>query len=392
MGDEHNKKPGFLFDGKGQTLLSKLKKVDTRLEKHGGIQRVFLYYKFDEEVNAWVKGLLGRRYSMSKKCWHLPYNDESRTALQRMGVQVSFEWGNSEKMKQRAPKKPTKHVINEKTREKINEVRTWMEQKRYSESTIRTYVSFLRQFFSKHSDVPWDGLNRDIVSAYNHMFFIKGGRSLSAQNQWISAMRMYIQVQRLDDGFMVELERPRKVQRLPNVLTKEEVGRIIRSTRNAKHKCLLAIVYGAGLRIGEALRLRLEDIRRTENLLYIRKSKGNKDRRVPLSQTLLNVMEAYYIAYRPRQLLFEGQGGGSYSPRSAQQVLKRACLVAGIGQKVTLHTLRHSYATHLLEQGVGLRYIQEVLGHNSPKTTMIYTHVSGKRLSQVISPIEDIKI
>ena len=155
---------------------------------------------------------------------------------------------------------------------------------------------------------------------------------------------------------------------------------------------MLSLIYGAGLRVGEALRLQLKDVRPSEDLLYIRRSKGRKDRRVPLSATMLKLLRNYIQIYQPKQYIFEGQNGGMYSARSAQQLFKRACQRAKILLPVTLHTLRHSYATHLLEQGVGLRYIQEILGHSSPKTTMIYTHVSGKRLSEVRSPLEDLDL
>ncbi len=175
-----------------------------------------------------------------------------------------------------------------------------------------------------------------------------------------------------EDIISEEIERPRKIQYLPNVLSKEEVRSILLSCVNIKHKCLLTVIYGAGLRIGEALRLKLTDIRIEEHLLYIRNSKGKKDRRVPLSKTMIKMIEEYRIACKPEDHLFEGLEGEPYSASSAQSILRRSVKKANIGIRVTLHTLRHSYATHLLESGVGLRYIQEILGHNSPKTTMIY--------------------
>ena len=152
------------------------------------------------------------------------------------------------------------------------------------------------------------------------------------------------------------------------------------------------VVYGAGLRIGEALHLELSDIRREEGLLYIRQSKGKKDRRVPLSESLLKALEDYYRAYKPKRYIFEGAKGGMYTDSSSRKVLSKAVKKVGIDRDITLHTLRHSYATHLLEKGVGIRYIQEILGHNSPKTTMLYTHISGKRLSEIRSPLDDLDL
>lgn len=189
-----------------------------------------------------------------------------------------------------------------------------------------------------------------------------------------------------------DLVRPRKRRQLPNVLSLKQVERILNSTSNQKHKTLLVIVYGAGLRIGEALRLKLTDISRDESLLYIRDSKGDKDRRVPMSQIMIRELERYYRIYHPRVYIFEGAKGGMYTQSSARKVLKRAVRRAAIRKHVTLHTLRHSYATHLLERGVGIRYIQELFGHGSPKTTMLYTHVSGKRLGEIASPLDDLDI
>jgi len=276
--------------------------------------------------------------------------------------------------------------------QKIDEMRRWMQQKRYSSSTIQTYLSFVTRFFAKNDDVSWDEVTMENVIEYNHRHFICNKRSHSSQNQWINAIKLYLHVHHLDVGSLTGIERPRKQQRLPNVLSREEVRRIILSTGNMKHKFLLSITYGGGLRIGEVLRLQLDDVRGEERLLYIRDSKGQKDRRVPLSDRMFEMYREYQMAYKPVQYVFNGQGGGVYSQSSAQKVLKRAVSQAGIKIHTTLHTLRHSYATHLMESGVGLRYIQEILGHNSPKTTMIYTHVSGGRLSEVRSPLDDLGI
>ena len=196
------------------------------------------------------------------------------------------------------------------------------------------------------------------------------------------------------DGQVVpgEIERPRRERKLPEVLSRDEVQRIIQCVGNLKHRTLLIVIYGSGLRIGEALRLRWPDISRDERLIYIRNAKGSKDRRVPLPEKTIQALETYYPAYRTREYIFKGQNGGQYSDRSVQQVFKRAVKKAGIKRHVTLHTLRHSFATHLLESGADIRYIQEILGHNSPKTTMLYTHVSSKKISEFRSPLDDLDL
>ena len=267
----------------------------------------------------------------------------------------------------------------------------WMEQKRYSSSTITTYLSFVRQFFARVSIAPVD-ITPEVISGYNHQHFIKTRKSYATQNQWINAIKLYLRVNQLNIGSLDDIERPRKQKKLPNVLSKQEVQAILEQTPNLKHRTLLMTIYGAGLRIGEALNLTVHDIRSRESLIYIRGGKGKKDRRVPLSDKLLGMLRTYYKSYRPGHYLFEGVGGGPYSNKSAAQVLGRSVKRAGIQSRVTLHTLRHSYATHLTNSGVNIQYLQEILGHNSPKTTMLYTHLSGKDISQIKSPLDDMDL
>jgi site-specific recombinase XerD len=176
------------------------------------------------------------------------------------------------------------------------------------------------------------------------------------------------------------------------VLSEEEVSRLFAATNNLKHKALLMLIYSAGLRISEALQMKISDIDSNRMQITIRQGKGKKDRTGLLSEQMLTILRSYYQLYEPRQYLFEGSSGGKYSTRSAQQVLRQACQRAGIHKKVTLHTLRHSFATHLLEAGTDLRYIQVLLGHSSSKTTEIYTHVSTKALKDIKSPLDRLKL
>jgi integrase/recombinase XerD len=178
---------------------------------------------------------------------------------------------------------------------------------------------------------------------------------------------------------------------LPNVLSKEEVKKILDAPANIKHRAMLSLIYACGLRRGELLNLKPADVDSKRKLLIIRQAKGRKDRVAPLSEKIIGLLREYYKTYRPQQWLFEGQDQGEqYSEQSLQSVLKHAVKKVGIKKPVTLHWLRHSYATHLLEKGVDLRYIQELLGHKSSKTTEIYTHVSEKKLINIISPFEDL--
>ena len=188
-----------------------------------------------------------------------------------------------------------------------------------------------------------------------------------------------------------KIHRPRPEHKLPNVLSRKEVKLILEAHRNIKHKTMLSLIYSCGLRRSELLHLKPGDIDSKRNLIVIRQSKGKKDRIVPLSLKILEMLRAYYQQYRPKKYLFEGQQAGTiYSEQSLQSVLKQALQKANIKKPITLHWLRHSYATHLLEGGTDLRYIQELLGHNSSKTTEIYTHVSTKSIQHIKSPFDDL--
>ena len=188
-----------------------------------------------------------------------------------------------------------------------------------------------------------------------------------------------------------KIHRPKQAKLLPNVLSKEEVKLILNAHSNIKHRTMLSLIYSCGLRRGELLNLKPNDIDSKRGIVIIRQSKGKKDRIVPLSPKILEMLRDYYVISKPKTWLFEGQNVGEhYSEQSLQSVLKQALQKVGNTKPVTLHWLRHSYATHLLENGTDLRYIQELLGHNSSKTTEIYTHVSTKSIQQIKSPFDDL--
>ena len=214
-------------------------------------------------------------------------------------------------------------------------------------------------------------------------------KSVSYQDQCISGIKQFIAFKKLtiED---IDIKRPNKDKKLPTVLSKLEVKSILDATKNLKHKTLLSLVYSAGLRIGEALNIRPDDIDIERGLIHIKSAKGRKDRYTLLAPSLVPLLQAYLNHYTPKHFLFEGRNGETYTQVSARQVLKKALRLAGIKKYATLHTLRHSFATHLLEGGTDIRYIQELLGHNSPKTTMIYTHVSSTNLSEIKNPFDNL--
>jgi site-specific recombinase XerD len=266
-----------------------------------------------------------------------------------------------------------------------------MEQQRYSPNTVKTYIeainTFLEFFHTKELETI---SNADLVE-FNHSFILKKRYSSSFQNQVINALKLFflkVENRKLD---IDQIERPRREHKLPDVLSKEEVGKMLKVTENLKHKCLIALIYSCGLRRSEAINLKLEDIDSGRMLIKIRGAKGQKDRYVQLATFMLLLLKDYYKEFRPKDFLFEGQNGAPfYSGESIVKVIKNSAMKAGIRKRVYPHILRHSFATHHLEQGTDLRYIQELLGHGSVKTTERYTHVANKAISKLRNPMDDL--
>ena len=269
--------------------------------------------------------------------------------------------------------------------------RQFLFSKRYSANTIKTYTDALSVFIRFMANKPPLQWNLQDIIHFNNEYILKNGHSVSYQNQMVNAIKLFLRVTENRQIKIEEIHRPRPEHRLPNVLSKEEVKAIMQSLRNVKHRCMLSLIYSCGLRRGELLNLKLLDIDSRRNLVIVRQGKGKKDRVVPLSEKVLGMLRAYYLAYKPKNWLFEGQiAGQPYDERSLSEVLKQATRKAGITKPVTLHWLRHSYATHLLESGTDLRFIQELLGHKHSKTTEIYTHVSTHSLQKIKSPFDDL--
>lgn len=261
---------------------------------------------------------------------------------------------------------------------------------RYSDSTQRTYYHMFRSFLCYVYPLPLHRVTRQHVMRHHFDLVHKKDVSRSYQNQSINAIKFYLEHVLKQDRQFFDLERPKKQQRLPDVLSSEEVAGILKATHNLKHKTMLTTIYSAGLRMGELLNLRIGDIDSDRMRIWIREGKGCKDRLTTLSPHLLELLRAYYRHYRPKHYLFEGPQGNPYSGSSVRKVLAKAVKKAGIARAIKPHTLRHSFATHLLEQGTNLRYIQTLLGHTSAKTTEIYTHVSSKNLEEIKSPLDRI--
>ena len=273
----------------------------------------------------------------------------------------------------------------------LERLRRELRLRNYSPKTIKSYTSCIRTFVKYWGARGVIELSGEDIRRYLLFEIEHEGLSASTVNQIFNALRfLYVEV--LKKPFVIGgIPRPQTEKKLPVVLSQEEVKKIFSVARNPKHRVMLMLVYSAGLRVGEVVKLEPRDIDSSRGLIHVRGGKGRKDRYTVLSPLILEQLRGYWKLFRPLRWLFEGERPGkSYSIRSAEKVFENAVKAAGIEKEVSIHSLRHSFATHLLESGVDLRYIQELLGHTSSKTTEIYTHVTQKKLGLIRSPIEQI--
>ncbi|OAV45894.1 hypothetical protein A3850_011415 [Lewinella sp. 4G2] len=271
--------------------------------------------------------------------------------------------------------------------EVVHRTKEQLQVRRYSPSTLKSYLAHLRHFCATYPKKTLADVNDELLRSYL-VGRAKGGNfSESTQGQALNALKFWLeQVEGRPKAF-IDL-RAKKKKSLPTVLSVAEVKRLFEVVDNRKHRCILKIIYGGGLRLSEVCRLRIADIQSDRLQIFVHGGKGKKDRYTTLSARFLVELREYYKEYRPQYWLFEGQSGGQYSKRSVQAILRKAVERSGVNPYCTVHTLRHSYATHLLETGTSLRHIQVLLGHASTRTTEIYTHVSNKERRQVISPLD----
>ncbi|HCY45166.1 MAG TPA: recombinase [Flavobacteriales bacterium] len=257
-----------------------------------------------------------------------------------------------------------------------------LELKRYALNTAQTYVSHFEKYINFYTGKELNMLNENDIRTYlKHL--IDQGYSDSSLNQAVNSIKFYYEIVQGMPNRFYHVERPRKKQTLPKVISKEEAKKLINCTNNIKHKCIASLLYSSGLRRSEVLELKITDVDSSRMLIHVRNAKGGKDRHTLLGNNLLSDLRNYFRQYKPQDYLFEGQNGGKYSPQSVAKIIKNAGKTAKIRLTVTPHILRHSFATHLLESGVDLRYIQSLLGHSSSKTTEIYTHVAVNQLSVI---------
>ena len=357
---------------------------------HNG--RVRLIFRYDKEVVKLIKTLPLYAWDKENLWWTIAHTEGALAKLASYCELCGWTYRYLEDLRHlnRKPRLKPEEVVN------YRQVPACYLDKltvlRYSNNTIKTYKDCFCEFINYYSTKDINEVTQEEIQAYLLYLVEERQVSTSYQNQAINAIKFYYEKVLRGPRRIYYIERPRKEKLLPSVLSEAEVKKIIESISNLKHKCLIMTCYSAGLRISEALNLKPTDIDSKRMMIHIRGGKGKKDRITLLSVRLLEILREYFKLYKPGEYLFTGQMGGPYSERSAQLVLKEAARKAGITRHVTLHTLRHSFATHLLENGTDLRYIQSLLGHSSPKTTQIYTHITTKGFDQIKNPLDNLGV
>ena len=267
-------------------------------------------------------------------------------------------------------------------------LRAAMCSRKYSPKTVRAYCRYVKEFLDYIGKPPKEGTETDVTQFLAHLEKTRKA-SASTLNLAISSIRFFYKTV-LGLQIATERKRPKADRRLPLVLSKNEVRRLINSLQNCKHKSMLMLAYCGGLRVSEIVDLRIHDLDPERRTIYIRRAKGRKDRYTLLSDAAWSVVSAYVEAERPQYWLFEGRSPGTrLTIRTVQSVFYSACEKAGLSKHVSIHSLRHSFATHLLESGTDIRYIQTLLGHSSPTTTAVYTHVARRDFLKIRSPLDE---
>lgn len=369
---------------KGQVLIIKEK---------GSLKLHFLYH--DELIKA-VKQIPFYRWDAAQKHWVLPfspkYEQEIRQKIADLGMEMTFREKTESSFEKR-----TKLNTQAFTKACPPEYIQKLQEKRYSPQTLKAYSALFTEFINFFPDREVDDLEEKDIMDFSTHLVLNRKVSSSYQNLAINAIKFYFEKVKGGPRKFYPIDRPQREKILPEVCSEEEVVSILKNTSNLKHRAILTTIYSAGLRISELINLKISHVDSNRMQIRIEQSKGKKDRYTLLSPKTLKLLRAYIKVYTPHYYLFEGQGSTKerplpYAARSIQAILKESAKNAGITKRISVHTLRHSFATHLLEHGTDLRYIQSLLGHESPKTTEIYTHVTTKGFDQIKSPLDQLDL
>ncbi|WP_439483673.1 tyrosine-type recombinase/integrase [Cyclobacterium plantarum] len=355
-----------------------------RPNPRSGRFKVYIPYSFKRE-RAQFKSINGSFYHPSQRLWSLVNTEKNMETVKNLfgeKLEICESSGQSAKM-------PV-FVLNEKIQQELDRLHQKLVLMGFSPSTVGNYKSAFSKFLKFFESRDLLELSKEEIEGFVYHQVSKYKLSESSQNSLINGIKAYFEHVLGRPREYYEIQRPKRSNSLPNVLSKEEVASLIQHTENQKHRTILLTIYSAGLRISEAIKLRICDIHSEEGYLFIKGSKNKKDRKTVLSPILLQELRAYYKTYRPSYWVFEGQDGGQYSATSIQAVFRKAVKESGINPWATVHTLRHSFATHLLQSGTNLRMIQVLLGHSRSTTTEIYSHILAVSNKNVVSPLDSL--
>jgi integrase/recombinase XerD len=344
--------------------------------------KIFIPYQMKAE-REWLKAQNSSYYHPNQKLWSMINTPENKRLIAKSFKGKYLVQNLSEPIK-KMPKMP----LTERCQEALSLCEQKFILKSFSTSTIKNYLGALTPFFTFFKERDLKDITKEEIESYVYHLKSKYQISDTKQNLVINAIKAYYEHVLGKPREYYDLQRPNKSKTLPNVFSKEEVVKLLKAPKNIKHKAILLIIYSSGLRISEAVNLRIKDVHSDEGYIFVKDSKGKRDRKTILSPVVLQVLRLYYKAHKPSYWLFEGQEGGKFSTKSIQQILRKAIDLAGANPWGTVHTLRHSFATHLLQEGVNLRIIQSMMGHSSSKTTEIYTHVLAVNNKTAKSPLE----
>ena len=343
--------------------------------------KVFIPYEL-HDIRICFKKINTTYWHPNQKLWSI-VNTENNLALIKDVFNNSFEIKDSKE-----PKQIEKIKLNEKAQNALLALEKTLLLKRYGSSTVKTYTNMLHVFFSNFMEYDFKQITKEQIEGFVYQLIKKNAISESYQNQMINAIKAYYEHVLGMPREYYDIQRPKNSVSLPNVLSEKEVITIIQSPINLKHKAILTTIYSAGLRISELPNLRIVDIHSEEGFIFVKDSKGKKDRKTVLSPYLVLLLREYYVAYKPSYWLFEGQTGGKYSTSSINAIFRKAVHQTNSNPWATVHTLRHSFATHCMQNNVNMRHIQNMLGHNSPKTTEIYTKTIEINNKKITSPLD----
>lgn len=356
-----------------------MKTIKLNYDEHRGKRVVRFDFERDDELLALLRQVCPVIWSATQACW---YTEAEGFDLNKLfNAFKGRAWLDYTQLKSASQAKTNNPIPDSPAPLVKAELPAgyteMLEQKRYSLNTQKIYISYMRDFATMFRKFDLREVTKDQINRYILWLIREKGISASQQNQRINAIKFYYEKVLRYPRTIYEIERPRKANHLPEVLSKDEVRAMLAVAENSKHKCLIALIYTCGLRRSEAINLKLGDVDSKRMMIKICSGKGDKDRFVNFPESLLDMLRHYYREYKPQKYVFEGDAGQTYSTGSIWKVVKQLARKAGIRKRVYPHILRHSFATHNLEQGIDIRYIQEWMGHESIKTTQRYTHVTN---------------